>query len=58
LIPVVAKRSSPPRSRRWRVVEMIYDGALSEEFLRAWVITLDLAEGKAWAVRAASREAA
>jgi len=48
----------PPIAGRWRIVEMIYDGALSEEFLRAWVITLDLAAGQAWAAQAASREAA
>lgn len=43
-----------PVDARWRVADIIYDGALSEAFLRKWRITLDLSNGAgaAWAMGA------
>lgn len=41
-----------------RVRDIIYDGALSEEFLRLWILTVDLRSGEVWAQAASSREAA
>jgi len=37
---------------QWRVADIIYDGALSEAYLRQWVITLDLPNGTTWVTRA------
>ena len=39
----------PTTEANIRVVEMIYDGVLSESFLRKWVWTVDLNSGALWA---------
>jgi hypothetical protein len=48
----------PPVNTRWALADIIYDGVLSEEFIREWTVTLDLSHGRAWVTRAGSREAA
>jgi hypothetical protein len=44
-----------PVEARWRVSDIIYDGALSEAFMREWIFTVDLSGGEMWVVRADSR---
>ncbi len=36
----------------WRAADLIYDGALSEAFMREWVFTLDLSNAETWVARA------
>jgi hypothetical protein len=42
----------PPAKSSLRVRDILYDGALSESFLRAWVWTFRLATGEVWAAPA------
>lgn len=43
-----------PIRARFRTAQIIYDGLLSEEFLRQWTLTFDLAENRVWARPAGS----
>ena len=42
----------PPVSTSFRTRDIIYDGALSEEFMRDWVFTFNLASNEVWVARA------
>ena len=37
-------------STKFRTKEIIYDGALSEEFIRKWIFSFDLSDNAVWAV--------
>jgi len=41
-----------PVEAQWRAADIIYDGALSEAYVRKWILTLDLSNGAAWVMRA------
>lgn len=43
-----------PIDGQWRAADLIYDGALSEAYMRQWVFTLDLMNGTTWVKRAGS----
>ena len=43
-------KNAVPLSTRFRMKNIIYDGALSEEFMRKWVFTFDLMNNSVWAL--------
>ncbi len=43
--------NSAPVPTRFRTKKIIYDGALSEEFMRKWVFTFDLMDHSVWALQ-------
>jgi len=42
----------PPVTTSFRTRDIIYDGVLSEEFMRQWLFSFDLASNEVWAMRA------
>jgi len=50
----VQLEGAEPIESQWRTADIIYDGALSEAYIRQWVITLDLSKGETWVMRAGS----
>jgi len=44
----------PPLDASFRTRDIIYDGALSEAFMREWLFTFDLASNAVWVKRASS----
>jgi hypothetical protein len=42
----------PPVAASFRTRDIIYDGVLSEEFMREWLFSFDLASNEVWVMRA------
>jgi hypothetical protein len=42
----------PPVSTSFRTRDIIYDGVLSEEFMRGWLFSFDLSSNEVWVMRA------
>jgi hypothetical protein len=42
----------PPVATSFRTSDIIYDGVLSEEFMREWLFSFDLASNEVWVMRA------